>query len=480
MANLRLAMDAAFWDLNVASSRTLDGVVRSVAGEPAPSSTERASRTVRPQQLSFLRQVFPLGIIPCVAPTPYKDIGSFALQSLLLSPAFSQMWFGLVGQFRPWKLISSIKKEIASTDDMDLSSFRDIGKHILDKSLYALGFFSQLSLTDDTSLLFNVERHGERKSARSKAILFHKLPNHDVTLEAAWPELYVERNGTYWEVPSSASLDVSSLISENGFRYRFGLHKNSGNPEAIGSSHSDVPLSLMPGICAKAAFSVEKSRDFWRESEEPVSQERKSEKKPAWLISYDKQLKDPHAAVSAIIGGTCEVWFGGNGNKGTSSKDQTGDEGIHRSSSPLRNRNHFNMDLFGSFGCSFQRGKFTYDFNDLTRVDARLDVSSASALLKGFAHLVSATFKGQVQGEVNPLAYPRLNVILQQQIAGPILFRVDTRFSFSSPSSSHLPHVEDVIYGLSYSLRMLQSGKFLAWYSAKRKEGMVELRFFEF
>lgn len=476
MANLRLAMDAAFWDLNVASSQTLDGVVRSVAGEPAPLSTARGSRTVRPQQLSFLRQVFPLGIIPCFSPTTYKELGSFSLQSLLLSPAFSNMWFGLVGQFRPRKLISRIKKEVRSTEDMDSSTFKEIGKQLLDKSIYALGFFSQLSLTDDTSLLFNVERHGERKAPRSKAVLFHKLPNYDVTLEAAWPELFVERNGTYWEVPSSASFDVSSLISESGFRYRFGLHKNNGNPAAINSSHSDIPLSLMPGICAKAAFSVEKSRDLWRESEETVSQERKSEKKPPWLITYDKQLKDPHAAVSAIIGGTCEAWFGGNGNKGTSSKDQTGDEGIHKS----RSRNHFNMDLFGSFGCSFQRGKFTNDFNDLTRIDARLDVSSASALLKGFANLVSTTFKGQVQGEVNPIASPRLNVILQQQIAGPIVFRVDTGVSFSSPSGSHRPHIEDVIYGLSYSLRMLQSGKFLAWYSAKRKEGMVELRFFEF
>lgn len=389
------------------------------------------------------------------------------------------MWFGLVGQFRPKKLISSIKNGSTSTEDMDLSTFKDIGKHFFDKSLYALGFFSQLSLTDDTSLLFNVERHGERKGPRSKAVLFHKLPNHDVTLEAAWPELYVERNGTYWEVPSSASLDVSSLISESGFRYRFGLHKNNGNPAAINSSHCDIPLSLMPGICAKAAFSIEKSRDIWKESEETVSEERKSEKKPAWLIPYDIQLKDPHATISAIIGGTCEAWFGGNGNRGRSLKDQIGDEGIYRTSSPLGSRNH-NMDLFGSFGCSFQRGKFTNDFNDLTRVDARLDVSSASALLKGFSHFVSTTFKGQVQGEVNTLASPRLNVILQQQIAGPVVFRVDAGFSFSSPSGSHLPHVEDVIYGLSCSLRMLQSGKFLAWYSARRKEGMVELRFFEF
>lgn len=363
---------------------------------------------------------------------------------------------------------------------MELSMFRDIGKHFIDKSMYALGLLSQFYLTDDTTLIFNVERHGERKGRRAKAVLFHKLPNHDVSLEAAWPELYVERNGTYWEVPSSASIDVSSLISESGFRYRFGLHKSDDNPEGINSTHSDVPLTLMPGIWAKAAISLEKSRDLWREREEKGKQERESEKRPLWFIPYDIQLKDPHAAVSAIIGGTCEAWYGGSVNKGTSSEAQNGDEVIHRSSSASKLRNRFNMDLFGSFGCSFQRGRFTYDFNDLTRVDARLDVSSASALFKDFSQLVSTTFKGEAQKGLNPLASPRLNVIFQQQVAGPIVFRVDAGFSLSSPSGNRVPYVEDVIYGLSYSLRMLDSGKFLAWYSANRKEGMVELRLFEF
>jgi len=66
------------------------------------------------------------------------------------------------------------------------------------------------------------------------------------------------------------------------------------------------------------------------------------------------------------------------------------------------------------------------------------------------------------------------------QVAGPIIFRVDSTVSLSSPSGKHGPHVEDVMYGLSYSFRLLQSGKILAWFSPKRKEAMVELRFFEF
>jgi len=81
----------------------------------------------------------------------------------------------LVGQFRPRKLISNIKKEVMSGDEIEIPAFKDVAKHIVDKSLYAHGLFSQVSLTDDTSLLFNVERHGERKGRRSKAMLYHKV-----------------------------------------------------------------------------------------------------------------------------------------------------------------------------------------------------------------------------------------------------------------------------------------------------------------
>lgn len=367
-----------------------------------------------------------------------------------------------------------------SGDELEIPAFKDVAKHIVDKSLYALGLFSHVSLTDDTSLLFNVEGHGERKGRRSKATLFHRLPNHDITLEAAWPELFVDRKGTYWEVPASASLDISSLVSASGLRYRYGLHRNSGYPEALNSSSDDVPASLMPGICAKAAFSYEKSKDFWRDREKKSSQESKLEKEPAWLSSYDVRLQEPHAAISGIIGGTCAAWFGGNEKTDTSSTHQSDGEGVKSASVLPKKRYPLSADLFGSVCYTLQHGKFKKDFNDLTRLDARLDICSASSFIKGASYLVSDIFKGHVDRQVNPLASPKLNVLLQQQVAGPIVFRVDTRVSLGSPSGKHVPHVDDVMYALSYSLRMLKSGKILAWYSPKRKEGMVELRFYEF
>ncbi|CAN1121066.1 hypothetical protein LINPERPRIM_LOCUS1958, partial [Linum perenne] len=58
-------------------------------------------------------------------------------------------------------------------------------------------------------------------------MLFHQLPNHDITFEAALPEMFVDnRKGaySYWDAAHSLSLDMSSLPNKSGFLYRFGLH----------------------------------------------------------------------------------------------------------------------------------------------------------------------------------------------------------------------------------------------------------------
>ncbi|KAL3624542.1 hypothetical protein CASFOL_031210 [Castilleja foliolosa] len=459
MANLRTAMDAAFWDLNISSPQALDGVARAVPGDPIPLDGTRASKALRVQQISLLGNGFPLGIIPSFSPSSnQKEVGSFALQSLLAKVAMGNWWGGLVGQFRPKKLISSIKSEVSSAEEWELPLIKDTAKHFMDKSLYAIGLFSQIALTSSSSLLFSTEKHGEKKSRRTKAMLFHKLPDHDVTLEAAWPELFVDRHGKYWEVPESISLDCSSLVSESGLRYRFGLHKNSGVPQAVVNSlDSQLPVGLLPGICAKAAFSYEKSKDFWREKETKEDVLIETENGEVWHPSYDVRLKEPHAAISGIMGGTCETWLDG-------AKDNR--------------RGRFGADLFGSLCYSYQLGKFRNTFGDLTRIDARLDIHSASALAKKVSNLFMSAKSNRSTTES---ASPRLNLIFQQQIAGPIVFRVDSKFSLDSSSSGKRgPHLEDMICSLNYSLRVLRSGKVVAWYSPKRNEGMIELRLFDF
>ncbi|KAI3449024.1 hypothetical protein Pfo_005689 [Paulownia fortunei] len=455
MANLRTAMDAAFWDLNISTPQALDGVSKAVPGDPIPLDGARASKALRIQQLSLLGNGFPLGIIPSFSPSAnHKELGSVALQSLLGKAAIGDWWVGLIGQFRPKKLISSIKAEVSAAEDWELPLLKETAKHFLDKSLYAIGLCSQISLTSSSSLLLSSEKH-----------------DHDITLEAAWPELFIDHKGKYWEVPESISLDCSSLVSESGLRYRFGIHKNSGHPQAVDSVNAETPLALLPGLFAKAAFSYEKSKDLWRQKETKEDVIIETEQGQFWRPSYDIRLREPHAAISGILGGTCEAWLGG----GKGSADPTQD--VDRSSSGTKDRGRFGADLFGSVCYTFQHGKFRKSFGDLTRIDARLDIGSASALAKKVSNLFRSSQSNQPQNE---LSSPRLNLIFQQQVAGPIVFRVDSKFSLDSSSGRHGPHLEDLIYSLNYSLRLLGSGKVVAWYSPKREEGMIELRMFEF
>ncbi|XP_028117143.1 protein TRIGALACTOSYLDIACYLGLYCEROL 4, chloroplastic-like isoform X1 [Camellia sinensis] len=474
MANLRTAMDSGFWDLNIATPQSLlEGSARCVPGEPFPLDGARASRALRIQQLSLLGNGFPLGIIPSFSPTSPKELGSFCLQSLFLNQDFSNWWLGLVAQLRPKKLISAIKSELYSSDEWELPAFKDVAKHFLDKSLYSIGLCSQISLNSSSSLLLSTEAQGEKKGRRTRAMLLHKLPNHDLTMEVAWPQLYIDHNGKYWDVPESISLDCSSLVSESGFRYRFGLHQNSGNPRAVNPSHGDVPLALLPGFCAKAAFSYEKGKDLWRQMETKKDVIIETEEGRFWRPAYDIRLKEPHAVISGIIGGTCAAWIGGRERSAAVEMKEIGDS-ISISAKKI---SPFSADLFGSVCYTFQHGKFRKLFGDLSRVDARLDICSASAL----AQRVSKIFKGSsLSNAENPLSSPRLNLILQQQVAGPIVFRVDSKFLIDSSSGKQGMHMEDLIYSLNYSLRLLQSGKVVAWYSPKRKEAMIELRLFEF
>lgn len=464
MAKLRTAIDAAFWDLNVSTSRTLDGTARAIPGEPMPMNGGRATQALRIQQLSLIGNGFPLGLVPSFSPPSKKELGSFALQSLFLRAATSKWWVGLVGQIRPKKLISKlkaeidvIKEEIGPTiewEDLELSTFKDLPKCFLDKSFYSLGVCSQLALTKSSSILLSTERSGENEGQRMKAIFAHKLPEHDITLEAAWPERFIDHKGRYWDVPESISLDCSSLISLSGLRYRFGIHKNNGQPIPVDNTNDSPSPALMPGVCAKAAFSYEKQKDIWREKEKDMDLFIARDEKVYFRPAYDVRLKEPHATLSGIIGGNCATWVGGRNN-------------THLG------RSTFSADLFGSASYTFQHGKFRKLFNDLSRVDARLDIPSAATLAKGVSKLFRSANNDNSARDM--LSSPRLNLILQQQVAGPIVFRVDSRFCII-PS----PRLEDYVLSVNYSLRVLNSGKVVAWYSPRRKEAMVELRVFEF
>lgn len=90
------------------------------------------------------------------------------------SRAYECRWCGVIGQFRPKKLISSIKADVSAAEEWELPLLKDATKRFLDKSLYALGLCTQIALTSSTSVLLSTEKHGEKKNRRSKAMLYHK------------------------------------------------------------------------------------------------------------------------------------------------------------------------------------------------------------------------------------------------------------------------------------------------------------------
>lgn len=89
-------------------------------------------------------------------------------------------------------------------------------------------------------------------------------------------------------------------------------------------------------------------------------------------------------------------------------------EGADSISSGAKSRSCFGVDLFGSACYTFQHGKFRELFGDLTRVDARLDISSASTLAKKVSNLFRSASNN---GAPNLLSSIGLNLIFQQQVS---------------------------------------------------------------
>lgn len=103
------------------------------------------------------------------------------------------------------------------------------------------------------------------------------------------------------------------------------------------------------------------------------------------------------------LGSSCASWISNGRNF----------SGEDLAMSKRRERSRFNADLFGSVCCTFQHGRFTKNFGDLTRVDARLDISSGSGLAK---KIVNGFKSSSIGVSEQPSASPRLNLIFQQQV----------------------------------------------------------------
>lgn len=128
------------------------------------------------------------------------------------------------------------------------------------------------------------------------SFFFLQFLQHDLIIEAARPGLFVDKNGSYWDVPSSVSVDLASNVSDSGLSYHLCVQHNSGSPKNLKAGEdTEVPSSLLSDLCAKSAFCFTKNVDIWR----------KKDGKVKMVQPYDMFLSDPHVSVAGNIGKHC-------------------------------------------------------------------------------------------------------------------------------------------------------------------------------
>lgn len=97
----------------------------------------------------------------------------------------------LLGQFDVQRFVSEVKKSedfVRGSSSSAASRFNTIAKNLKEKSLYALGFCSELLLTPEDTLLLSYDTYkcDLDKNPRAKAVVNHKansicLPSFDIS-----------------------------------------------------------------------------------------------------------------------------------------------------------------------------------------------------------------------------------------------------------------------------------------------------------
>ncbi|KAG9459963.1 hypothetical protein H6P81_004471 [Aristolochia fimbriata] len=470
MKKLRWAMDG-FWDLDMATAITIEGTARAAPGDPLPLGLSRGAMLSRPKQLEFMHRFMSMFLVPSYAGDPLRGGDGFSLQRAISLP-FGENWFAAVlGQLHLQRLVSSLKKNVSGIQEKSfwLTKIREC---LCDRSLYALGACSEFLLTPDISLLIGSERHGGREGLRNKAVLRHRLPEHNLTIEAVSPGLFVDRDGNYWDVPLSLAIDLASVAPNSGFSHHLCVQHNKGSPKQYGNdqNNGDPPTTLQPGFSIKSAFSFRKDANIWA----------KEGGKLRMVQPLDVFLSEPHVSISGIIGAVVNACFGDNAERPSATSEQyPGFKNyILRAESSYSS---LTTDFFGSVSCTAQYGNFQRHYFDLTRLYTRLDFPSGSMFLSSATHLASSMYNSlppdpEAVCSVSPQAF----VSFQQQIAGPFSFRIDSHIGLHANNEGGcIARVHDPVFAIEYALKVLGSAKAIAWYSPKHGEAMVELRFFE-
>ncbi|KAI3684033.1 hypothetical protein L1987_84555 [Smallanthus sonchifolius] len=467
MRKLRWVRDGdGLWDLDVSTPSTLNGVARPVPSDPIPSvlGLSRGIRLSRPKQVDFFQRFMFMPFIPSYSTHP-----GFSLQRVF---SFSlDRWFGTVlGQFNLQKLTSSIKKNDQSP------WFQSIARHLSDKSLYAIDLCSEFFLTPDDSLLLSLESYGDDdyKTPRKKAVFHHKFLHHNLTLEAASPGLFVDKDGTFWDVPLTMAIDLASVASsDSGPSYHICVNHNAGPPKEFGTHQNGAMIaSLQPGLSATTAFSFKNSVDMWKSGAPKLKM----------VQPYDIFLSNPHISATGIIGGVMTACFGdnsvrvppGDGLNGSCCKGFG--LGVRRGNCAIL------ADSFATVALSAQHGTFQKMFLDLTRFQALLDFPSGSTFFSGAARLARDVYNSRAPNlEAVQEICPNTTLSFQQQLVGPFSFRVDSgvELDFKKGYNDRFLKVKDPVFAVEYALQVLGSAKAVAWYSPSQQEFMIELRFFE-
>ncbi|KAL5782804.1 hypothetical protein ACOSP7_007833 [Xanthoceras sorbifolium] len=454
MKKLRWAMEGDFWELDVSTPRTLEGTALAVPANPLPLGLSRGTRLSRPKQIDFFQRFMYAPFVPS-----FSAPANFTLQRVLTIP-FSENWFAtLLGQFNVSKFVQLVKE----TGDLKSTWMQTLR----DKSLYALGFSSEFLLTGDDTLLVSLDGYGHNNTSRKKAVFHHKFPHHNLTVEAVWPGLFVDESSNYWDVPFSMAIDLASLASDSGPSYHFTMHHNSGSPNQFEGHEnaSAVPAPLLPGLSFKSAFSYKKNFNFWRSAAQKLKM----------VQPYDILLSDPHVSASGIIGASATASVGDNSVKSLEDVPN-GFRGVHLCAPSIKSA--FLTDIFASLAFTAQHGTFQRLFSDLTRFHAHLDIPSGSKFLSGATRLAQDFINSQQPSlETVQAVCPKVFVSVQQQIAGPFSFRVDSGVVIDLKNRDI--HANESVFAIEYALQVLGSAKAVAWYSTKQREFMIELRFFE-
>ncbi|XP_045790475.1 protein TRIGALACTOSYLDIACYLGLYCEROL 4, chloroplastic [Trifolium pratense] len=480
MRKLRWVMDGGgFWNLDISTPKTLDGFASPVPEDPLTlGGLSRGTRLSRPRQLQFMQLFMNAPLVPT-----FSKPQGFNLQRVLSLP-FSENWLVfLLGQFNLQKFVSSVKSSEEKPERFS-SWLKSVGRNLRDRSLYALGLCSELQLTPDDTLLFGLDSYDYADKPRGKAVFRHKFPHHDLTAEAVYPGLFVDKIGNYWDVPFSMAIGLASVTtSDSSVGYHLSAHYNSGSPKqsesiqnqddsvpSLQKRDDNVPWTLLPGLAFKSVFSYRKSLDIWR-SETP---------KLKLVQPYDIFLSNPHVSASGMIGAAASAYVGENSTKAQIDDDGQHSAGLFLQSSRLKSS--FLADIFGSVSFTAQHGNFQRLFLDLSRFQARLEFPSGSKFLSGATSLAQDLLNSQKPNmEAVQAVCPNATLSYQQQIVGPVSFRVDSGIAvdLKNPKFPIQVQLQEPVLALEYALHVLGSAKAVAWCCPKRQEFMVELRFFE-